>query len=65
MISKAQEVFDRLSDAAQLNMVREVFCILEYDEDDGEPGSEWSSDTLELLSDVFNRRGITWTDPNR
>lgn len=56
--------FAQLDDQARARIAYETFAILEYDED-GDPGSEWSSDTTQYLGEMFDRYGVQFTDPNR
>jgi hypothetical protein len=58
----ARQAFDALSGVKKLNLIEEVFEILEYDED-GNPGGQWSSDTTQSLGELFNRYGVKFTDP--
>jgi hypothetical protein len=58
----AQRAFDALSLVQQRNLLNAVFDCLEYDSE-GQPGSEWSSDTLQAIGEAFNRYGITFTTP--
>jgi hypothetical protein len=60
--TEAQQAFNALTLVQKANLAKEVFEILEYDED-GNPGSEWSSDTTQYLGDLFNRYGVTFTPP--
>jgi hypothetical protein len=55
--------FAQLDDQARARIAYETFAILEYDQD-GDPGSEWSSDTTEYLGEMFDRYGVQFTDPN-
>jgi hypothetical protein len=60
--SKAAVEFESLSQSDKLSLLREVFCILEYDEE-GEPGCEWSSDTTQYLGETFEKYGVVFTPP--
>lgn len=55
--------FNALTESDRSRLARDLFTVLEYDSD-GNPGSEWSSDTLEDISNVFASYGVTFTDPN-
>lgn len=55
--------FDALTISDRASLAEDVFNVLELDED-GNPGSEWSSDTLQALGETFERYGVTFTDPN-
>jgi hypothetical protein len=48
--------------ARKLALLSRVFDTLENDED-GNPGSEWSSDTAQALGELFEKFGITFTPP--
>lgn len=61
--SDAQKAFDALPEWKRLSLAAAVFKVLEYDED-GEPHSEWSSDTVQSLGDLFAAYGITFTSPD-
>ncbi|TCC19941.1 hypothetical protein [Kribbella sindirgiensis] len=60
--SRAQERFDALSADTKVEILSQVFQILEYD-DEGSPGNDWSSDTTQNLGDLFASYGITFTAP--
>lgn len=62
-MSAASKAFERLSRDQKVEIARKTFEILEYDED-GRPGSEWSSDTLQALGELFPAYGVIFTDPN-
>lgn len=58
----AERAFAALTDVQRGRLLREVFEILEYDEE-GRPGSEWRSDTMQALGELFNRYGVLFTEP--
>lgn len=60
--TRAQERFDALPADTKVEMLSQVFQILEYD-DEGKPGCEWSSDTTQHLGDLFASYGISFTVP--
>jgi hypothetical protein len=60
--SKAEEAFDALPEWKRLSLAKDVFLNLEYDAD-GNPGSEWSSDTTQALGDLFATYGVKFTQP--
>ena len=60
--STAQAQFDALPDWKKISLAGAVFRVLEYDEE-GQPGSEWSSDTTQSLGELFNHYGVTFTAP--
>lgn len=60
--SRAEAAFDALPEWKRLSLAKAVFLVLEYDED-GNPGSEWSSDTTQALGELFERYGIVFTVP--
>lgn len=55
--------FANLSQAQKARLAWEVFETLEYNSD-GNPGNEWGPDTTMQLGQVFDRYGVTFTDPN-
>lgn len=61
--TQAEESYHRLDTAQKAILADLVFAALEYDED-GNPGSEWSSDTLQTIGEVFESAGVHFTDPN-
>ena len=60
--TEAQQAFDRLTTQQKADLAEEVFETLEYDED-GNPGPEWNADMEQRLSPLFERYGVTFTDP--
>lgn len=58
----AQEQFDALPDWKKASLAAAVFRVLEYDSE-GNPGSEWSSDTTQSLGELFATYGVTFTPP--
>ena len=62
MITGAEAAFNALPFSVRAAIARSVFDILEYDEE-GNPGSEWSSDTLQALGDLFQANGVSFTPP--
>ena len=60
-MNEAREAYDRLAASVKFALLREVFEILEYDEN-GRPGVEWSSDTTQALGDAFANRGVKFTE---
>ena len=63
MSSRAVESFDNLSLTGKAVLAGKIFNALEYGPD-GKPGSEWSADTFEAISAVFDSYGVVFTDPN-
>lgn len=61
-MSTAQKQFDALPEWKRLSLAAAVFNALEYD-DEGNPGSEWSSDTTQALGELFELYGVTFTSP--
>jgi len=62
MTTKAEEAFNALSVEEKAEIANAVFNILEYDAY-GNAGSEWDSDTLQALGEMFHFAGITFTPP--
>lgn len=63
MAKSPHEKFDTLTTAQRMRLIQDVFVAMEYDEA-GNPGAEWSSDTLQAIAEKFNAFGVVFTDPN-
>lgn len=61
--SAAEQTFAALTSRQRERLLREVFHILEYDEE-RRPGVAWSSDTTQALGDLFAAYGIAFTSPD-
>lgn len=61
--SKAQKKFDKLSAFDKAVIATQVFNLLEFDSE-GNPGVEWNSDTASWIGNVFENRGIVWSNPD-
>jgi hypothetical protein len=61
--TEAQQAFDRLTTQQKADLAEEVFATLEYNED-GNPGPEWNADMSPRVGQVFERYGVTFTDPS-
>lgn len=59
--SNAAVQYERLSTNDRSELLDQIFDILEFD-DEGKPGTEWSSDTLQSVGDAFAQYGVTFTE---